>query len=320
MDMPQNANSEDLPDSEQPVVRFVSKGLLNKEAARLDGARNAGYLMRLLAQQVDFGRATTVQPIAAAPDYERIQQAAAQLRHQNRLDPDRRLNVIHLAKMLRRLRAVVIPVMWGSCGQAENTLQVYDPKNDLTWCYLNLDNTRHDLKAWMGCQLGHLVARQLRGGATDEFVECFARALLFPEADAREAYKELICVAHLGARYARLRKLAKEYFLPPQMLVAAMNDFALGRDLDRMEVKSISGSEAKYNSKFRWVSESLFPDKAPTARAFIREAEVALDTDFFEVLRKHLHTHGRSLGLVRNLLQVSVLEAQTILDELSERP
>ncbi len=287
--------------------------LLYRDQERLRvAAEGAGLLEPLAARLAPGLPDKALTPADADPDYEATLALAEQLRETVRMGRDAKLNVVHLAKMFPALRAVIIPVLWGECGTTSNLLQIRHRRSGMTWCYLNMDNTRHQVKKYLARHLGQILARKLESNKAATFVERFSRLLLFPPAYSKSVYRELIANSNFGARYNRIVELAKEHFLPPMTICRAINDYALAHEIEPLKIREVGGVDDKYNRQYRSMAQSLFGKNLTAAPMFIRGAAENFETPFFESLKQECACCDGPVGLVQLIMQISVLDAQAI--------
>jgi Zn-dependent peptidase ImmA (M78 family) len=261
-------------------------------------------------------------PILKNPscDYEYLQQISQKVRADINVSDDAVIDFKHLIKRFSELQAVIIPVLWGNKQRHENALHIFLPDSQTTWVYLNLDVNIHDFKFWMAHELGHCLSPSLKGDEAEDFADAFAGALLFPEQRAKHAYEEIEKESTESAKIIRILKIAKEFIISPYTVCKQINKYAEHAKIKLLdlELQGLHGAIANFNKGYHNVSETLFgKTESLQSSDYIKKTKDIFETPFFDVLANYLKEHNKGDGIVQSIMDVSLLDAQSIHNELT---
>ncbi len=306
------------PDPLEPIVAFRRKGGRKTKEEHVARAKHMGVLLRPLAELLPFNalaRPATLRNPAA--EYAYVQRVARHVRKEIGVGQDAPLHFRDLIGRFSSLHAVIVPVLWGDKTHHENALHLYLPDSMTTWVYLNLDSNVHDFKFWMAHELGHVLAPDLRNDEGEDFADAFAQALLFPEASVVNAYSAVKRARSEGGRINRMKTIAREYGISPTTVNLALDAYARGRSMDRVDVgRAIHAASTNFNKEFGRVSDTLFSQSPPSAKEYVSVAREKLRSPFFDALREHMRQTPVSVGFVETVLQLPLRDARELVEEL----
>lgn len=304
-----------------PVVAFRKmKGTRTKDH-HIEKAQEMGRFLGHLVPFLPFDN-LEVAPVLKAPvcDYEYLQKVAQKVRSDINVEPQATLDFHHLIRRFSELQAVVVPVLWGSKQRHENAVHIFLPESGSTWVYLNLDTNVHDFKFWMAHELGHCLSPELTGTEeAEDFADAFAGSLLFPGAKAETAYSAITAKRSNKTRIACLIDIAKKELISPYTIYKQLNSYAeyAGKEPLKLD-KGFYAAIAHFNKGYKNLSEVLFGNvEELTAKDFIRKAEEAFDTPFFEILGHYLRETGKGAGFVHAIMDMPLLDTRSIHSELT---
>lgn len=306
------------PGAMEPVVAFRRKGMRKTTETHVMRARHMGTLLGALAPLLPFDSlarpATLREPVN---EYAYLQRVARRIREEIGVAQDGPLQFRDLVDHFASLNTVLIPVLWGHKEHHENALHIYLPQSMTTWVYLNLDSHVHDFKFWMAHELGHVHAPDLRDDDAEDFADGFAQALIFPEPCAANAYGIIGRAKSERARINRIKDVARTYGVSPTTVDLALHAYEHENELATVSVgRAIHAASTNFNKDFPSASETLFREIPPTPREYVQVAREEFRTPFFNALRRHLREVNDSSGFVQTVLQLPLLDAKGIVEEL----
>ena len=302
----------------EPVVAFRKKGRRKTTDAHVTNARQMGQLLEHLVPYLPFDRLFQP-PVLKEPklEYNYIQKAAAKIRSEIGVENSVPIEFKQLIKKLNEFEVILIPVFHGQKEHHENALHIYLPNSKTTWIYLNLDSNIHDFKFWMAHELGHVLSPSLTGESAEDFADAFAQALLFPQEQAKEAYKVLKRFRSTRSRIKHILSLADSFIISPITIYLAINDYAeeIGLDVFRLE-PDIYAVTTNLNKRFLNVSDTLNKGEPFTAPEYIQLIKKLFHSPFAEALRIYLSENEKSAGFIQLILDTSIFDAKEIHAEL----
>jgi len=119
--------------------------------------------------------------------------------------------------------------------------------------------------------------------------------------------------------------LANQLTISPWTVIGQVNKYAesIGKPELQLSKTSFPGAVTNFNKGYKSLSEALFGDTELdlhgklSARDYIEKTEGAFETSFFDLLRKYLKEHGKGPGYVQTVLDMPLLDAQSIHAELT---
>lgn len=312
-------------DPHAPKVAFRKMRGTKTKDYHIEKAQEIGRFLRHLVPYLPFDT-FEMPPVLKSPscDYDYLRTVTAKVREDINLGPVECVDFTHLIRRFSELQAVVVPVMWGAKQRHENAVHIHLPDSGSTWVYLNLDTNTHDFKFWMAHELGHCLSPSLEGDDAEDFADAFAASLLYPHELAEQAYEVLVKKPSTAAKINTLKQMAELQVISPNTILQQVNKYA--KRLDRAEIitgNSFFGAVTKFNQQFLNISEALFGDNEldeygkPSARDYIEKVEGAFETPFFDMLRQYLKEHDKGPGYVQTVLDMPLLDAQSIHAELT---
>ncbi|EPF20355.1 Helix-turn-helix domain [Cedecea davisae] len=324
-----NLSFEDLVIKEDPYTPKVAfrkmRGTRTKNH-HIEKAQEVGRFLRYLVPYLPFNT-FEMPPVLKSPncDYDYLRAVTAKVRADINLGLVECVDFTHLIRRFNELQAVVIPVIWGAKKRHENALHIYLPDSGSTWVYLNLDTNIHDFKFWMAHELGHCLSPGLEGDEAEDFADAFAASLLYPHELAERAYDSIQLQATPAAQISHVIDLANQLTISPWTVIGQVNKYAKSTGKPEILLSKVifPGAVTNFNKGYKNLSEALFGDAEldlqgkPSARDYIKKVEAAFDTSFFDLLRKYLKEHNKGPGYVQTVLDLPLLDAQSIYAELT---
>lgn len=303
----------------EPVVAFRKRGARKITEVHISRAKDMGRTLRSLVPFLPFDN--LVQPPRLKQpraDYTYVQAASRQVRAELGLGPEDVVAVENLVDRFTTLQTVLIPVLWGEKDGHDNALHIYLPDSMTTWIYLNLDANRTDFKFWMAHELGHVYGASLTGDEAEDFSDCFAGALLFPETAAAKAYEQLSHKRLSASQIRVLQHHASRFGVSPITVFHEVRNLANSRGLTCPDLgDELYRSTHAFKRPFGTVAQELFDNASPSAREYVRTTSEYLKTPFFDALRRYLGQHPKAVGFIQAITDVPLVDAKGLLTELS---
>lgn len=306
-----------LEDHEKPLVAFRKNG--NFKVTE-EHKNHFQYVARLLEMLVPF----LPYDIESAPstlknpnlEYAYIQQVAGRVRSQI-VEEDGVIKFESLIKFFADLQTVLIPVLWGEKAKKQAT-HIYLPASSTTWVFINLDSKIHDFKFWLAHELAHAKAPYLDYEEGEEFADKFAGAMLFPEEMAKETYKNCSRISDEWKRFDYISALAEKLIISPVTIYYQIEHYAKHYDKPSLDLeKVIHQGTSKFNQQFSLLSETIFKDKDASGKIYVKTANEAFSSVFFDTLKDFLNnTDVNPNKFVSNLLDISLEDSWEIVDAL----
>lgn len=304
----------------EPVVAFRKKGAHKITPEYIEQAKDMGRILKHLVPHLPFDNlsqpASLIRPLT---DYPYIQKVVNKVRNEINAHEGDAIDFSHLIKFFNELHAVLIPVLWGSKDKHENALHIYLPESMTTWIYLNLDCKTHDFKFWMAHELGHVYAPDLKDDEGEEFADSFAGAFLFPEKLAEREYIQLRRLNNIGSMINHIKGIAEKLVVSPLTVYYEINKYANYSNkpvIDLESNKEIFKANINFNKQFKTLSEVVFGSKSPSPAKYIACAKEEFGSPFFDSLKTYIEDNRKSASFVQNILNISILDAQNIYEEL----
>ena len=284
-------------------------------------ARDMGDYLRHLEPFLPFDARTPV-PVLEHPrsDYAFLRETAARVRGDMGLGPTDRVDMEHLLCRFEELHAIVVPVLWGRRERHENAMHIYLPESKSAWAYLNLDVAAPEFKLWTAHELGHCLTPELEGDAAEDFADGFAAQLLYPHELAERAYEKLRSEHDAPRRVAHVQEQAEVAGIPADTVLEQVNRYADAAGRPRIEMNgALLDAAAADGAGRRSVTEEMLGEDeygGIDMRKYIEAAERSFRSPMFNLLAKFFQAHGPGPGYVKNVLDVSILDAQEIHEAL----
>lgn len=304
----------------EPVVAFRKKGAHKITPEYIEQAKDMGRILKHLAPHLPFDNLS--QPaslIRPHTEYSYIQKVVNRVRNEINVQEGDTIDFNHLINFFNELHAVLIPVLWGSKDKHENALHIYLPESMTTWIYLNLDCKIHDFKFWMAHELGHVYAPDLKDDEGEDFADSFAGALLFPEKLAEREYIQLRRLNNIGSMINHIKGIAEKLVVSPLTVYYEINKYANYSNKPVIYLESnneIFKANINFNKQFKTLSEVVFDSKSPSPAKYIACAKEDFGSPFFDALKTYIEDNRKSSSFVQNILNISILDAQNIYEEL----
>jgi transcriptional regulator with XRE-family HTH domain len=309
-----------IPTGNDPVIAFRKKGAHKITLDYINHAIDMGRILTELVPYLPFDELSQPAVLKApSPDYTYVHKVTKRIREEIAVQEGDEIHFDSLINFFNHLQAVIIPVRWGNKEKHENALHIYLPESMTTWIYLNLDCRIHDFKFWMAHELGHVHAPKLQGDEGEDFAEAFAGALLVPEELAACEYEELQKHADVWSQINRIESLAERLVVSPLTVYYEINNYAVHgekQEIDLETNKEIYRATTNFNKRFKPVNESLFGTKYPSPSRYIASAKEQFGSPFFDILKTYLAEHHKSANFVQCILNIPLLDAQNVFEEL----
>lgn len=313
-------------DPHAPKVAFRKMRGTRTKDHHIERAQEVGRFLRYLVPYLPFDT-FEMPPVLKSPNcgYDYLRTVTAKVREDINLGPVESVDFTHLIRRFSELQAVVVPVMWGAKKRHENAVHIHLPDSGSTWVYLNLDTNIHDFKFWMAHELGHCLSPSLEGDEAEDFADAFAASLLYPHELAEKAYDSIRSQASPAAKINHVIDLADQLTISPWTVVGQVKKYAesAGKPELQLSKTAFPGAVTNFNKRFKNLSQALFGGSEldehgkPSARDYIKKAEDAFETPFFDLLRKYLKEHKKGPGYVQTVLDMPLLDARSIHTELT---
>ncbi len=312
-DLVQRSATED-----EPIVAFRRRGSCKTTAKHVAQAQDMGRLLKPLVKFLDVDE-FMAPPSLKSPscDYDYMQGLVSQIRLELNIGEHAKVDFGDLINLFHEHQAIIIPTMWGRKTKHENAIHIHLPESQTTWIYLNLDVEIHDFKFWMAHELGHVLTidllREKRIDEAEDFAECFAGALLFPESLAKEAYAEYAKAKTSKQRLKCLGAWAEKHTISPNSVYHEIQHFAKarGHDFDKLKQPELWAYITNFNKQFQTLSEYLFDDKVPSADHFMRVAHENFGTEIYSALGQYMDEKDAGPGTLATILGVNSVDAKS---------
>lgn len=307
---------------DQPIVAFRKNATAKVSEEDIEAATSMGNTIKKLIPYFQ-SNASTKPPILINPknDYSYINEVVCKIKSEAKLDPDI-TTFDDIVSIFYMYNSIIIPVLWGEGKKGENTrhanaLRIYLPDSMTTWIYLNLNTKIHDFKFWMAHELGHVLATDLKGKASEDFADNFAGALLFPENQAKNLYKELCNIKSERDQIDLIINTGKDHIISPLSVYLQVESYCKHHNLPVINLKRlIYPFNTKYNSYFPTAAENIFNTQNPKAASYISFVNSQFTPPFFTYLKRYIMEEQTSPTFIQNLLDISYVDALNIHDAL----
>ena len=305
-----------------PIVSFRKKSNRKTKDTHLDDARERGERLKRLVKYLpkqELTRPPTLKDPSNAYGY--VQTVAAQVRKEMGLVEKEIIEFKDLIQKFNKLHAVIIPVLWGEQQHHGNALNIHLPDSQTTWVFLNLDSNAVDFKFWMAHELGHSLAPKLDGDEGEDFAECFAQALLFPETHAVKLRSALQDIRSVGMRIERVRAEAKKHVISPYTIRRALEGYEQARGLTRTdlgEMPKFMSATTNFAKSYKTITQVVFKDQPPKPSDYAAVARASFGSPFFEALVDFCKQEQGAEHFIRHVLGVSLADAKALSRELGK--
>ncbi len=304
-----------------PIVSFRRKGGRITRDRHLDKARDTGELLRRLVRHLPE-QGLAAPPVLRDPrcDYDYVQKAAAETRHEMGIKDADMIEYAQLIQKFGRLHAIIVPVLWGERQYHGNALNIHLPDCGITWIYLNLDSNAIDFKFWMAHELGHALAPKLSGEEGEDFADMFAQALLYPEAVAAELRTQLARRTNVGQRINAVKSTARERRISPVTIRYAIKAYEAARGLAPLELgaeASFMGAARNVSKEYETVTETLFTENPPSPADYAAIGRRTFDSQFFESLAAYCRNEDGAEHFIHSVLDLPLADAKALAAELA---
>jgi transcriptional regulator with XRE-family HTH domain len=303
-----------------PIVCFRKKSHRVTKDEHLDNARETGELLKRLAKYLPE-QELTLPPTLKDPsaEYSYVQAVATQARKEMGLENRDVIDFGDLIGKFNQLHAVLIPALWGERQHHGNALNIHLPDSKTTWVFLNLDSNAIDFKFWIAHELGHSLAPELSGETAEDFADCFAQALLFPEPHAAKLRPELQRITHIGGRITRVHKEARKHVISPYTIRRALEEYEKAHSLPKTDLGELGpfmGAVTNFTKGYKTVTQSLFQQTPPKPARYVSAARSAFKSPFFEALASFCKSEQGPEHFIHRVLGVSLADAKALAGEL----
>jgi len=309
-----------VPSGNEPVIAFRKKGAHKITSDYINHAKDMGRILAELVPYLPFDDLSQPAVLKSpSSDYAYVHKVTKRIREEIAVQEGDEIRFDNLIKFFNNLQAMIIPVLWGNRDKHENALHIYLPESMTTWIYLNLDCRIHDFKFWMAHELGHIHAPNLQGEEGEDFAEAFAGALLIPQELAASEYEKLQKLDNVWLQINQIKSLAERLVVSPLTVYYEINNYAINSRNPKIELernKEIFQATTKFNKQFKPVNECLFGTKYPSPSRYIASAKEHFGSPFFDILKMYLVKYHKSASFIQSILNIPLLDAQNIYEEL----
>lgn len=309
-----------VPTANEPVIAFRKKGAHKITSEYINHAKIMGRILTELVSYLPFDDLSQPAVLKApSSDYAYVHKVTKRIREEIDAQVDDEIRFDDLINFFNNLQAVIIPVLWGNKENHENALHIYLPESMTTWIYINLDCRIHDFKFWMAHELGHIHAPKLQGEDGEDFAEAFAGALLIPQELAACEYEALQKLPNAWSQINHIKLLAEKLVVSPLTVYYQINNYAVHRGKPKIDLetnKEIYQATTNFNKQFKPVNEGLFGTKSPSPSRYIASAKEHFGSPFFDILKTYLVEHHKSASFIQSILNIPLLDAQNVYEEL----
>lgn len=226
-------------------------------------------------------------------DADYIAKAASATRESLGLSPLEAVTHTHLISLFHTFGAILVPVFWGGNKDGhENAMSVYLPESKASFVLFNLGCRLDDFSYWLAHEFGHcLTLHTLRGDAGEEFAERFAQQLLFPDALAVHALKEIRASEN---PVAAAHQIAGTYSVSVVAVVKAVDRVAVaaGQTPTNIATGPFYGKWKRDGLTALTAAQELFGTQTPSPTEYIIKSEEVFRTPIFRAMAKLQHAEG----------------------------
>lgn len=307
--------------SQEPIVAYRKVRGSKTKDHHIEEAKEMGCFLKHLVPYSPYEK-LEMPPILKSPscDYDYLQEVSKKVRKDIKLTLNDKLDFEHLIRRFSELQAVVVPVLWGKRKAHGNAIHIYLPDSKSTWVYLNLDVNIHDFKFWMAHELGHCLSPGLSGEEAEDFADAFAGALLFPEAQSKKAYEQLISQETELAMLKCLMDFSKNQLISAFTIYKEANKYALRhkRESIKLDERKLGARVTNFNKRYKNVSDLFVDDGVDlNAREYLEKAEVVFETPFFRILSEYLSSSQKGFGYIQAVTNMNLLDSKAIYTEIT---
>lgn len=293
-----------------PQVAFRKKGHSKIYDEHISKAKEMGVVLELLSEHLPFDELSSP-PVLIKPqvDYDYINKVADSVRKELNKSPKEIIDFRSLIDFFPKMKAVLVPVLWGEQKSHCNALHIYLPKKSTTWIYFNLDVHIHDFKFWMAHELAHIKAIKLKGDEAEDFADQFAEALLISQEQTEFIYNK-IKGANFYQQKEYILKYAEDMVISPSIVGCRLNRYAehIGREKLKVNQHAMASD---FNRQFNLLSNEILSSDF-NSRTYIKKCEELFKTPFFVTLKEYLLKHSKSAPVISEIMNVSILDAYEI--------
>lgn len=304
-------------DAARPVVAFRKKGNTKTTRAHVTKAEGIGMLLKPLVPFLMQPCVLRTQITSPPKKYKGIQVAATQTRTHLGIGEEAVLEYEHLIGEFGQSGAVLVPVLWGEKGHHENALHIHLRQEDITFIFLNLDTRIEDFKFWMAHELAHIYTPDLSGtNEGEDFADAFAGGLLFPEACAEAAYRDVLKQGDEEGIIAILLKYALEHMISLNTVYQQVRQYAHAAGLPALEIEERNVHVARNMGAGPLVSAQLFDPLPPEPGRYIADSGNVFRSDFFHALQRMIKEQDTGPGYIQQVMDLSLSDARALYEEL----
>lgn len=299
-----------IEDENDPQVAFRKKGNTKIYESHISKAKEMGVILELLSKYLPFDELSSP-PVLMDPqvNYDYINKVADSVRKEMNKSPYDIINFNDLIDLFVKMKAVIIPVLWGEKKNHCNAVHIYLPKKSTTWIYLNLDVKIHDFKFWMAHELAHTKAIKLNGDDAEDFSDQFAEALLLSHEQTVSIYNE-IKGANFYQQKEFILKYADRMMISPSIIGYRINRYAEHSGQEKLKINHHAVS-ADFNKNYELFSKKILGNKIDS-KTYIESCGELFKTPFFKTLKEYLLNNGKSAPVVSEIMNVSISDAYGI--------
>ncbi len=301
----------------RPIIAYRKKANVKTTNAHIAKAEGIGMLLKPLVAHLPELQALRTLITSPSTDYDKLQIVASQTRNRLGIGDQAVLSYEHLIGEFKECGAILVPVLWGAKGNHENALHIRLPQEDVTFIFLNLDTRLEDFKFWMAHELAHVLTPDLSGtNEGEDYADAFAGALLYPKACAEQAYRTATQHSSLDRAIKVLLQQADAHMISLNTVFQQIQQYAKANHLNLLPIEEKNIHALRNNLRGPLVSVTMFDPMPPSPQRYLAACEKTFQTDFFQALKRMIHTSGTGASYVQQVLDTSLQDAQGLYEEL----
>lgn len=301
-------------DPDRPVIAFRKRAATKTTQQHVDDAVTRGKLLRALVPSLPELKALRTELPNPSVAYADLQRAVSQTRTKLGIGQDAKLAYSVLISEFAANDAFIVPVLWGEKSRHENALHILLPATRVTFIYLNLDARIEDFKFWMAHELAHVYTPQLAGtDGGEDFADAFAGALLFPQALAERAWREVCACRRKADVIATLKRHAAEHEISLFTVYRQVQDYAMAHEAKPLALnEGVDIHSVRSAIRGRTVAQDLFGSEPPEPAAYLAAAQNVFRSEFFPSLQRMFRAHGTGPAYLQQILDLPLSDATSL--------
>jgi transcriptional regulator with XRE-family HTH domain/Zn-dependent peptidase ImmA (M78 family) len=293
----------------EPVIAYRMRNNRPVSGAAKEAGDEVGHHLRQLLPFTGENSFFTPRHLESPSlDANYIAKAASATRASLGLSPLEAVTHTHLISLFHTFGAILVPVFWGGNKDGhENAMSVYLPESKASFVLFNLGCRLDDFSYWLAHEFGHcLTLHALRGDEGEAFAEQFAQQLLFPDALAVHALKE---IRASETPEAIAHRIAGTYSVSVVAVVKAVDRIAVadGQAPTGIATGPFYGKWKKAGLTALTAAQELFGTQTPAPAEYVIKSEQLFRTPIFKAMAKLQHVEGgRNPAFIASAFNLSI--------------